>query len=225
MVVSGDFRVTVVLYITDPSALGDVFGSAGSSLVHIFRTFSSASIPDDVILDRFVVAVVTLDAELGTDFAWKARQDFLSNVNNDRPSSRLYDVFVFFEDDHDVTGEHLVNFLHWTACEHLPQSLLQRNHDHYAEVSVKNWSGFRQHAAIRQCHQRLPSSWIAGFLQYETVEGTTWEAVHEENMHLLNGALMHNDGYRLYTHGNDSFLVIQVRHEPSISLWTLGSPA
>jgi hypothetical protein len=215
LVLTRGFRVTVVLYVTDTSALDEVFGGHhDGSLLSIFRSFTAAPLPDDVILDRFVVAAVSLDAGLGSDFAWKARQDFLSNVHTDRN----YDLFAFFEDDHDVTAQHLIHFLHWTSCEHLPQSLLLQDSVN-GHPSVRNWSAFRQaELDIKQCHRRLPETWLAGFLQYETLNDSRWEDTPEDRMHLLNGALMHNDGYRLYTRGNDKFLVMQVGRSPCFAL-------
>lgn len=48
--------------------------------------------------------------------------------------------------------------------------------------------------------------------QYETVSpDQAGSGVNEATAHLLNGALLHNDGYRVYTHRGNAFLAFQVR--------------
>ena len=67
------------------------------------------------------------------------------------------------QDDHDVQGHHLTEFLRWTACEHLPDVLLRQD-PRTGSSDIVRWRGWGS-SHLLSCSERVPSDWIVGFFQ------------------------------------------------------------
>lgn len=120
-----------------------------------------------------------------------------SRPDRTRPHAGETDVFVFFEDDHDVTAAHIAAHVEWSRPGVLPGHWIsgRLQFEHRDPQTVDN-----------------PAARLARDDQRPHLR------------HLIGGALFHNDAYAVYRRGGRAFLVPQNVHEAGFILtraqWT-----